>query len=63
MSGIVLRNVQPSPFPPPLQTGGAGQYGVCFISMEPLEEGSGVLFESKIKGGAIPKPFVASVEK
>lgn len=45
------------------QTGGAGQYGVCFISMEPLEEGSGVLFESKIKGGAIPKPFVASVEK
>lgn len=31
--------------------------------MEPLEEGSGIEFESRIKGGAISKPFITSVEK
>jgi len=45
------------------QSGGSGQFGVCYISMEPLEEGAGVEFESKIKGGSISKPFIASVEK
>ena len=45
------------------QSGGSGQFGVCYISMEPLEEGSGIEFESRIKGGAISKPFIASVEK
>ena len=45
------------------QSGGSGQFGVCYISMEPLEEGSGIEFESKIKGGSISKPFIASVEK
>lgn len=32
------------------QSGGSGQFGVCVIDMEPLEEGSGVEFESRIKG-------------
>lgn len=45
------------------QSGGSGQFGVCVIDMEPLEEGSGVEFESRIKGGVISKPFIASVEK
>jgi len=27
-----------------------GQFGVCVINMEPLEEGAGVVFESRIKG-------------
>ncbi len=45
------------------QSGGSGQFGVCVISMEPLEEGSGVEFVSQIKGGVISKPFIASVEK
>jgi len=45
------------------QSGGSGQFGVCVIGMEPLEEGSGVEFESKIKGGVISKPFISSVEK
>lgn len=45
------------------QSGGSGQFGVCFIDMEPLPEGTGVEFESRIKGGAISKPFIASVEK
>lgn len=31
--------------------------------MEPLEEGSGIEFVSKIKGGVISKPFISSVEK
>lgn len=39
------------------------RFGVCFIDMEPLEEGSGVEFDSQIKGGAISKPFISSVEK
>ena len=41
----------------------SGQYGVCVINMEPLEEGSGVEFVSEIKGGVISKPFISSVEK
>lgn len=45
------------------QSGGSGQFGVCVIDLEPLEEGSGVEFESKIKGGVISKPFISSVEK
>ncbi len=32
------------------QSGGSGQFGVCVISMEPLEEGAGIEFESRIKG-------------
>ena len=45
------------------QSGGSGQFGVCFISMEPLDEGAGIEFESQIKGGVISKPFIASIEK
>jgi elongation factor G len=45
------------------QSGGSGQFGVCYISMEPLEEGSGIEFESQIKGGVISKPFISAVEK
>jgi elongation factor G len=45
------------------QTGGHGQYGHVVISLEPGERGSGVLFESKIVGGAIPKEFIPAVQK
>jgi elongation factor G len=45
------------------QSGGSGQFGVCFIDMEPLDEGCGIEFVSKIKGGVISKPFISSVEK
>ena len=44
------------------QSGGHGQFGHVWIEMEPLERGSGVQFESKIRGGAIPIEFISSVE-
>jgi len=45
------------------QTGGKGQFGVCYINMEPLPRGSGFVFEDKIFGGAIPRQFIPAVEK
>ena len=44
------------------QTGGHGQYGHVWIEIEPLERGSGIEFERKIRGGAIPQEFISSVE-
>jgi elongation factor G len=45
------------------QTGGHGQYGHVWLEVEPLERGSGVVFEDKVKGGAIPREFISAVEK
>jgi elongation factor G len=45
------------------QTGGHGQYGHVVISLEPGERGSGVVFENKVVGGAIPREFIPAVEK
>jgi len=45
------------------QSGGSGQFGVCYINVEPLDEGTGVEFLSTVKGGAISKTFINSVEK
>jgi elongation factor G len=45
------------------QTGGRGQYGHVVFALEPGEPGSGVIFENKITGGAIPKEFIPAVEK
>jgi elongation factor G len=44
------------------QTGGAGQYGVVFIDLEPAP-GEGFEFINRIKGGAIPSEFIPAVEK
>ena len=43
------------------QTGGHGQYGHVWIEAEPLERGSGIQFENRIRGGAIPNEFIPSV--
>lgn len=45
------------------QSGGRGQYGHVVFSMEPGERGSGVVFENKIVGGAIPKEYINPIEK
>ncbi|MCX7991880.1 MAG: elongation factor G [Proteobacteria bacterium] len=45
------------------QTGGRGQYGHCWIEIEPLEPGSGFIFENKIVGGVIPKEYIPAIEK
>src|SRR3989454_67580 len=45
------------------QTGGHGQYGDCWLQLDPLPRGAGFTFENKIVGGAIPRNFVPAVEK
>lgn len=45
------------------QTGGAGQFARVVIEFEPLEPGSGFVFENKIFGGSVPKEYIPGVEK
>ncbi|MCU0687837.1 MAG: elongation factor G [Polyangiaceae bacterium] len=45
------------------QTGGSGQYAKLDYTVEPLEKGSGFVFESAIVGGSIPKEFIPAIEK
>jgi len=45
------------------QTGGHGQFGHVVIDLEPLDNGSGVIFENKVRGGAIPKEYFSAIEK
>ncbi|HEY8143271.1 MAG TPA: elongation factor G [Kofleriaceae bacterium] len=45
------------------QTGGSGQFAVCYLNIEPLPRGGGIVFSDDIVGGAIPRNFIPSVEK
>ena len=45
------------------QSGGRGQYGHVKIRFEPLERGSGFVFENKIVGGSIPREYIPAVQK
>jgi len=45
------------------QTGGRGQFGDCWIELEPLPRGVGIEFVDKIFGGSIPQNFRPAVEK
>ena len=45
------------------QSGGRGQYGDCWIEIEPAETGSGLVFIDKIVGGVIPQQYRPAVEK
>jgi elongation factor G len=45
------------------QTGGHGQYGDCWLQLDPLPRGQGFQFANQIVGGAIPRNFIPAVEK
>lgn len=45
------------------QTGGHGQYGDCWLQIEPLPRGGGFEFHNNIVGGVIPRNFIPAVEK
>jgi len=45
------------------QSGGRGQYGHCYLRVEPQEPGTGALFVNEVKGGVIPKEFIPAIEK
>jgi elongation factor G len=45
------------------QSGGRGQYGHCWLRVEPLEAGGGFEFVNEIKGGAIPQEYITPIER
>jgi len=44
------------------QTGGRGQFGHVYLSIEPMEPGGGFVFENKVVGGSIPKEYINPIE-
>ncbi|HCC22721.1 TPA: elongation factor G [Candidatus Falkowbacteria bacterium] len=45
------------------QSGGRGQYGHCWIRVEPRERGEGFEFADEIKGGVVPREYVPAIQK
>lgn len=44
------------------QSGGRGQYGHCWLEIEPQEVGKGFEFVNKVVGGAIPREYINPIE-
>ena len=45
------------------QIGGKGQFGHCFLRVEPLERGRGFEFINRLKSGILPAEFIPEIEK
>ncbi|KKW42213.1 MAG: Elongation factor G [Candidatus Magasanikbacteria bacterium GW2011_GWA2_56_11] len=45
------------------QSGGRGQYGHCWLRLEPMEAGQGFEFVDEIKGGLIPREYIPAIQK
>ena len=45
------------------QSGGRGQYGDCWLRLEPNETGKGFEFIDEVKGGVIPREYISPIEK
>jgi elongation factor G len=45
------------------QSGGRGQYGHCWLRLEPMERGKGYEFVNETKGGSIPREYIPEIEK
>jgi elongation factor G len=45
------------------QSGGRGQYGHCWLKLEPKDRGTGNEFVNAITGGVIPREFIPAIEK
>ncbi len=45
------------------QSGGRGQYGHCWLRIEPQEAGAGSIFVDEVKGGNIPREYIPAIEK
>jgi len=59
----ITRPVQKCSYKYAKQSGGHGQYGHVVFNLEMGDPGSGVVFEDKITGGAIPREYIPAVEK
>ncbi|MBI5023040.1 MAG: elongation factor G [Candidatus Magasanikbacteria bacterium] len=45
------------------QSGGRGQYGHCWLKIEPMERGKGFEFVDEIKGGVVPREYIPAIQK
>ncbi len=45
------------------QSGGRGQYGHCWLRLEPRERGAGYEFFDEVRGGAIPREYIPAIQK
>jgi elongation factor G len=45
------------------QTGGSGNYGHCWLRIEPNEPGKGYEFVNEIKGGVVPKEYIKPIDQ
>ena len=45
------------------QSGGRGQYGHCWVKVEPKEESTGFEFVDEVRGGIIPREYIPAIQK